>query len=192
LKNWRLLLSAVVVILIALVFIPLRREVAGMIVNTAAYAIWAANFYGSAIPQQVLWFLLLILISYIAVSSFYGRTSKGEPAALSAPPAFGPVEALARRIDAGRRGVYFKWQIANMLGKIHQTRQQAGSRGTSGRVPSPPAEIQAYLDAGVNTSYADYPFDWFKPKKPTPFDIELTQVLDYLEDQMEIEHERRN
>jgi len=42
----------------------------------------------------------------------------------------------------------------------------------------------------VNTSYADYAPDGFVIKNnSTPLDIELEQVVDYLEEQMEIKHE---
>ena len=47
-----------------------------------------------------------------------------------------------------------------------------------------------YKRQGVNTSYVDYAPDGFSLKNiSTPFDIELEQVVDYLEEQMEIKHE---
>ncbi len=145
---------------------------------------------GVVIPQQILWAFLLILILYIAIGSFYGKRYREEKSPENQSPVIGAVEAMAGYIEERHRGIYFKWQIANLLGKIQQTIQESASRGTSSRIPLPSDSVQAFLDAGVNTSYADYAPDGFVLKNnSTPLDIELEQVVAYLEEQMEIRHE---
>lgn len=187
-KIWKPLLSTALVILVAVLIFPMRRLVAGAVVRSVAYMVWSLNIIGKAVPQQVLWLFLLILILYIAVGSFYGKRYREESSPEETESIVGAVEAMATWIEERHRGIYFKWQIAHMLGKIQQTIHQTASRGTSNRVP-PPERIQAFLDAGLSTSYADYAPDGLMLKKAdTPLDIELEQVVDYLEEQMEIRH----
>jgi hypothetical protein len=92
-----------------------------------------------------------------------------------------------RWIEERNRGTYFKWQIANQLGAVHQSIQESAARGTSSRIPPIPPQVQAYLEAGVNTTYADYLSPGlFQRTEPTPLDIPLEQVVEYLEEQLEI------
>lgn len=189
-KNWKPLLSTTLLILVTILLFPVRRAVAGAVMSFAAYLVWSVNILGVVIPQQILWAFLLILILYIAIGSFYGKRYSEEKSTEKQSPVVGAVEAMAGYIKERHRGIYFKWQIAHLLGKIHETIQQSASRGTSSRIPLPSDRVQAFLDAGVNTSYADYAPDGFVIKNnSTPLDIELEQVVAYLEEQMEIRHE---
>ena len=189
-KNWKPLFSIALLIIVAILLYPVRHEVAGAVMNFASYLVWTVNVMGVVIPQQILWAFLLILILYIAIGSFYGKRYREEKSPENQSPVIGTVEAMAGYIEERHRGIYFKWQIANLLGKIQQTIQESASRGTSSRIPLPSDSVQAFLDAGVNTSYADYAPDGFVLKNnSTPLDIELEQVVAYLEEQMEIRHE---
>jgi hypothetical protein len=189
-KNWKSLLSTALLILIAVLLYPVRRAVAGAVMSFASYLVWTVNVMGVVIPQQILWVFLLILILYIAIGSFYGKRYREAKSPENQSPVVGAVEAITGYIEERHRGIYFKWQIAHLLGKIQQTIQQNASRGTSSRLPLPSDRVQAFLDAGVNTSYADYAPDGFVLKNiSTPLDIELEQVVAYLEEQMEIRYE---
>jgi hypothetical protein len=177
--------------MIAIAIFPFRRLLAGVVVRVVSYVIWSLNLVGSIIPQQVLWLCLLIALLYIAVGSFYGKRLESGAAPKNASPVIGPVETMTRWIEERQRGTYFKWQIANLLGKVHKSIEETDGRGTSNRVPHPLPQVQSFLDAGVNTTYADYPYPGlFQKAEPTPFDIPLEQVVEYLEEQMEIRDER--
>ncbi|MBI5824809.1 MAG: hypothetical protein HZB18_12335 [Chloroflexi bacterium] len=190
-KFWKPFLSTALLILVAILIFPMRREVAGAVVQFAAYLVWSVNIFGHTIPQQVLWLFLLILILYIAVGSFYGKRYREESSPEDTSPIVGAVEAMAGYIEERHRGVYFKWQIAYLLGNIQKTIQETASRGTLNRLPLPSNRVQAFLDAGLNTSYADYAPDGLMRKQMNnPLDVELEQVVDYLEEQMEIRHEQ--
>ncbi len=190
-KFWKPFLSAALLILVAILLFPLRRVVAGAVIRFASYLVWNVNVLGLVIPQQILWAFLLILILYIAIGSFYGKRYREESSSEKTVPVVGAVEAMAGYIEKRHRGIYFKWQIAHLLGKIQEAILQTASRGTSKRVLLPSDRVQAFLDAGVNTSYADYAPDGLMLKNiSTPFDIELEQVVEYLEEQMEIQHEQ--
>lgn len=187
-RIWKTLLFVFVLILVAGIFFSFRTSVAGAVVRFFLYMVWSLNVFGRVIPEQGLWIGLLILILYIAVGSFYGKNSKVEKSRMDASPVKGQVEAMAEWVEGRRRGVYFKWQIASLLGGIHQAIQN--HRGNGGSEP-PNEEVRAYLDAGINSSYADYPTpDLFEKAQPTPFDIELEQVVEYLEEQMELNHDK--
>ena len=189
-RPWKPLVSTALLILVAILLYPVRRAVAGAVMSFASYLVWSVNVMGVVIPQQILWVFLLILILYIAIGSFYGKRYREEKSSEEQSPVIGAVEAMAEYIEERHRGIYFKWQIAHLLGKIHKTIEENASRGTSGRIPLPSDRVQAFLDAGVNTSYADYAPDGFVLKNnSTPLDIELEQVVAYLEEEMEIKHE---
>lgn len=181
LKRW---LSVSSVVLFTVILLYYRNQIAGYLVYVFSYLAWSLNLFGRIIPPQGVWIALLVLIVYVAVGSFYGKRSKGEQNQMDASPLAGPVEAMAAWIDERGRGVYFKWRIAHLLGQVYQMHQQ----NTSGRMLPPSAEVEAYFDAGLNSSYMDFPTpNGFTKNQPTVLDINLEPVLDYLEEQMEIQ-----
>jgi hypothetical protein len=190
---WKIFLSIALVIVLAAAIFPFRREIAETVVRAGAYLAWSVNLLGGVIPQQILWFFLLLAILYIAVGSFYGKRLELGVARPNPPPLEGPVETLARWIEKRQGGTYFNWQVANLLGRINQHFDESAARGISGRIPPPPPDVQAYLEAGLNTTYADYPMRGIASRKtPTSFDIPLEHVMDYIEEHLEINHERRD
>lgn len=187
----RALASVALVVAVAIVVVSFRNQIAD-----AAIQIWANIFnafaiVGGIIPQQIIWFFIILVLSYIAIGSFYGKRGKAEAAPPETRPLHGSVETLAEWIQYRRRGVYFNWQIANLLGRIDRRFQESAPRGTSSRTPIP-EHIRAYLDAGVNTTYADHDTPGWFGAGDSVFDIPLEQALDYLEENMEISNERKN
>ena len=180
-KRW---VSIASVILLAGVLLFFRNQIAGNLVYSFSYLVWSFNLFGRIIPPQGVWIMLVILIVYIAVSSFYGKRSKEEKSRMETTQVVGPVEAMASWIEERQRGVYFKWRIAHLLGRVHEVHH----KNTSGRMSPPSKEVEAFLDAGLNASYMDFPTpSRFKKNEPTVLDIDLEPVLDYLEEQMEIQ-----
>ena len=103
------------------------------------------------------------------------------------------MENLAELLDKRGRGIYYKWLIANRLGKAARELldQRAGLQGTrfmrlSGRDWNPPQEVNAYLESGVNGSFADYPRPRWSRPHPTPLDIHPAQVVAFLESEMQL------
>jgi hypothetical protein len=99
-------------------------------------------------------------------------------------------------LNRDSRGVYFKWQIARMLSEIALDLQELHTHSPSralnfdDRSVSP--EVCRYLDAGLNTSFAEYPLSGpFRTRPETPFDLHLDPVLEYLESQMEMDDDRK-
>jgi uncharacterized membrane protein len=180
LRRW---LSIGAVVVLAVILLIYRTAIAAWLVYTFSYLVWSFNLFGRIIPPQGLWIALVVLIVYVAVGSFYGKTLDEDKSRLVSEPVKGPVEAMADWIDERKRGVYFKWRIAHLLGKVHQTHYE----NTSERMQPPSQEVDAFLDAGINASYMDFPTPRrFVKNEPTVLDIDLEPVLDYLEEEMEI------
>jgi len=180
LRRW---VSIAVVILLAGILLSYRNLIAGWLVYSFSYLVWSFNLFGRVVPPQGIWIALIILVLYVAVGSFYGKRSREAQSQIDASPVTGPVEAMADWIEERRRGVYFKWRIANLLGRVHQAQYE----NSAGRMQLPAEDVKSFLDAGLNASYMDFPTPGMLQKsEPTVLDIDLEPVLDYLEDEMEI------
>jgi hypothetical protein len=93
-------------------------------------------------------------------------------------------------------GTYYKWLVANRLGKLAQRMliQQEGGRPRSVFAPLTSADwqtepdLQAYLETGLHGSFADYPARTvlFRPSPRTPLDLDAGLVVRFLESKMEI------
>ncbi len=179
---------------LALAF-PLREAVEQMVVVPLAFVWWLLRFVYSVIPQQFLWTGLLFLIAYVALEIFLAaplREGRHRPVERAAR---GPVENLAHWIENGDNGIYFKWSLARLVGRIalqvQELRDHRAAKNLSWGREGPSQAVQAYLQAGLNSSFADYPLPGrFRPPAKTPFDIDLNVVVEYLESQMEKQDDR--
>ncbi len=180
---------------------PLRSAVEQLIIAPLAYFLWMLGVLYRAIPQPLVWLVVLLVMFYVALGSFYGRPSQEIRPDTKPHPARGPLESLATLISQKTPGVYFKWQIARMLAEIaldlQELREHARSRSLNFADGTQP-EVQKYLDAGLNTSFADYPYEggipllgWFHKSPKTPFDMGPETVVAYLESQMESKNDSR-
>jgi hypothetical protein len=164
----------------------LRDVVYAVLIVPAAYLFWVAGLIYSLIPQLYLWILSLIGLAMLVVYNFApegGGTRRKEQRRKRGQ---GQVEALAIWLARTNKGNYFKWQIANRLGLIAR-----GLRVTSewrSRSLSNNADTEKYLEAGLNTSFIDYPrpTNRFQRPAPTPLDLDPEKVVEYLELQMEM------
>jgi hypothetical protein len=190
--NWRRIFIAGGVLVIAgwlaYTFSDVVRE---DVVLPLAYRLWFLVQAYRAVPQQVYWAILLIALLYFIVSIVYGTSLIGPQEEQRSVPR-GQVEQLAEAIEHRGKGIYFKWRIANLLAEIaayilnYQERRSPG-RKLSGRDWNPPPAVNTYLDAGINTTFADYPSPGlFKPRPVTPFDIDIEPVVDFLESELEM------
>ena len=186
--RW-LLYAAIVTasLLLALVVRDVARDV---LITPAAYLFWEIRTIYLAVPQLLKWFVL-VLAGCVAVLwqlvPEVRPTDRGREAAV---PAHGQVESLASWIARARRGNYFKWQLANRLGRISRRLHEV-SGGRSGD-PAPATEVEAYLSAGIDHSFVDFPNSRypFRPNPPTALDLDPTRVVDYLESQTEVARDR--
>ena len=169
----------------------LRDLIYQLVVVPIAYLLWLLNFYYSAIPQWILWSILLAALFVAVLWSLLPEGRSSSRRAPVRPRPEGEVEALAVWLGKAREGNYFKWQLANRMGHIaRRLDEMAGSRG---RLPAEDEAVEKYLDAGLNYSFVDFP----SPRSPleraarTPLDLDPGRAADYLESQMEKSSERR-
>lgn len=181
--RWSLLIGSVSFLAVLAFF--LRDVIYQTVVIPLAYLWWLFQFYYSLVPQLVLWILLLIGVFVVAMSNFVpvvrpGRRDKSEN---SLPR--GQVETLAKLLVRVRKGNYYKWQVAHRLGRI-AVRLDEMSAGSS-QLGVRSGAIEKYLEAGVTTTFVDYP----RPSNPfqhpaqTVLDLNPEEVVDYLESQWE-------
>ena len=204
----RILLAALAVSAALVIAIFLRDAVEQLIILPAAYILWWLGALYRFVPQPVLWFLVVLAMLYLTLESIAGkfdwpfRRKKQNQAVL------GPLGEFASQIERKAGGIYFKWQVARTLGEIamdlQSLHQPVRRRKLDFDKGSASADVVRYLDAGINTSFSDYPLkggylffgsiplpDWlpfperFRRLPPTPFDIDIEPVIDYLESQME-------
>jgi hypothetical protein len=110
----------------------------------------------------------------------------------------GQVEDLVHWLQKADRGTYFKWLVANRLGKLAH---QMLLHRESGRLRSvfaplvgpdwePRSELQKYLETGLHGSFADYPYEKHSLGTPrrTPLDVDVAEAVEFLESKIENGH----
>ncbi|MGE5248690.1 MAG: hypothetical protein ACM3QS_00615 [Bacteroidota bacterium] len=184
--RWPLLLA--MVLASAVLGYLLRDVIYQLVIVPLAYAGWLLYFYYSAIPQWIIWTLLLaalliaVLWSLVPDAPVRGRRQAPRP------EPEGEVEKLVAWMIKSREGNYFKWQLANRMGRVvRQLNELSG-----GRVPSADEAVEQYLDAGLNYSFVDFPTprNLFARRVKTPLDLEPKRAVDYLESLMEKSSDR--
>lgn len=158
-----------------------------------SYLWWAFTIMYQSVAQVIYWLLLVLGVAFMALGSLYGRERSRERVTEDPPPSLGPLGIATRQISRTGKGTYYKWLIANRMGKLSRSILQLRN-GTlddpngalEGRGWGPPDEVSAYLVSGLLSTFADYPRPrWYARRPETPFDVDLDQVLSYLESQME-------
>jgi hypothetical protein len=183
------------IVAITLVVAYLTRDaIEQSILLPLAYIFWVLGIYYRSFPQAVTWILLVVIVALLAVGSLAAEPPDKKRTPLRSLPIQGPVEALAGWMVKARSGIYFKWLVAQRLGLLSRALinfKARHSAASSAKEPlagpgwDPPEEVAAYLESGLNGSFADYPRPrWpFQPPPPTPLDLDPNQVIDFIETQ---------
>jgi hypothetical protein len=193
-RRETMLISAGLVIVVILAFF-LQDVIRQAVITPLAYLWWVLKLLIGALPQFVLWIFLLAVLILIVIASLLNWISIGKIHEKPSRSAQGSVEILAGWVSNSRKGNYYKWMIANRLGKL--AREMSG-RMEEGRYPAhpedldapgqlPPEAVQRYLKAGLDESFVDYPLPPlpFLQRKTTPFDLNVDEAVKFLESQME-------
>ena len=159
-----------------------------------AYLWWAMGVLFGGVSQVVLWGIFVFLVAVMLFNSLTARTPRTRLVREKARQRQGNVETLATAIDKTSQGIYVKWQVANRLGRLArdllvQRGDRLNARVTgplNGRGWQPSESVRAYLETGLNGSFADYPNPrwWFEPPQPTPLDLDVSEAVTFLETQM--------
>jgi hypothetical protein len=184
-RHTRLWLSGGAVVLSAVLAFFLRDVIYALIITPLAYLWWLFRSVYSLIPQLVLWISLLVGLTMLIMINFAPEGRRTPRPEEKRKKNQGQVEALAVWFARSNRGNYFKWQIANRLGLI--ARGFWGTPTGSRPLHFDDPEVDRYLEAGLNSSFVDYPppKNRFQKAAPTPLDLDPLVVVDYLEKQTE-------
>jgi energy-coupling factor transporter transmembrane protein EcfT len=189
-----LLIPAGLLVAIILAFF-LQDIIRQAVVTPLAYFWWVLGLVYSVIPQVVLWILLIFILIIIVITSLVNWFSAVKKYEQPFKPAHGAVEILSRWVANAKEGNYYKWMIANRLGKlaremtIRYENRQASASPDDHKAPGefPSESVLRYLKAGLDESFVDYPLPSmpFVRRKATPFDIDVNEVVVFLESEME-------
>jgi energy-coupling factor transporter transmembrane protein EcfT len=186
--RW-LLMAVILVITLALSFF-MRDLVYDMVIVPLAYLFWLVKYYYTAIPQLFLWIVFLIVLFVTVAWNFIPQARPSRRKEHFHRPPDGQVETLAAWIRNSRKGNYFKWQLANRLGRISRKLKEI-SRQRQDSEPGREA-VENYFDAGLNKSFVDFttPRSRFDQPASTPLDLDPKDAVDFLESQMELKSDR--
>ncbi len=195
-RHW--LFIAITLGLAFLLAFPLQKIVHDTAIKPLLYIIWILKLAYRAIPQFWTWAILLFITILIMVTPIFDLSVSFPRRKKHVRKHLGPIATLGETIEKSSSGIYFKWVLANRMGRIMRDwlayrehvvkRWQANNIAKLGWSSSKP--IQKYLDVGLNGSFADYPsprLAFLRLRRATPLDIDPNDVLDYLESHMEVE-----
>jgi hypothetical protein len=186
LNHSRFALSlGVLAVSLALAFL-LRQAVYDLVVVPVAYVVWLLSAAYAAVPQQLTWSALVLLTSIAILMQLIPEPGLSAVAERHGDRPKGPVESLAIWILRARKSNYFKWQLANRLGRIARRLHDPGVRPE--REAARAAAVAAYLTAGIDQSFVDFPGPRHRLQRhrATPLDLDPVRVVDNLESELEI------
>jgi hypothetical protein len=193
-KAYRILALAGILGIAILLAFPLRDTVYEAVIVPLAYVLWILGLAYHSVHQALWWFAVLFFVLIIFSRSFLPRLKDRERAPLKARPSIGQVESLALWMKKAEKGIYFRWLIANRLGKIAYYILSQRDAGKSRSVFAPLAgadwdpqeQVQAYLETGLHGSFTDYPqpVKLFSPPVKTPLDVDVKDAVEFLESQL--------
>ncbi len=189
-KPLFIFLFALFCLIAAFVF---RKMIYQVVILPLAYVWWWLTLYYRLLPQAAIWIVLIFIILFTTMRGLLLEIPWGWSRPLKKKKSQGPIESLSVLIQKSSEGNYYKWSIAHRLGRAarelldqREGRQvkQKFMRFTD-RNWSAPQEVSAYLEAGVNGTFADYPKKSWSRSPRTPLDVDPQQVIEYLESELE-------
>lgn len=191
----RLSIMAAILVIAALMAFPLRETIYDTVVVPAAFIAWHLSLVYRSLSQVIWWWLIITIILFMLAFSLMPQVKPGRREESRSRPNRGQVEDLAIWLGRARSGVYFKWLIANRLGKLAYQillHRESGRPRTVftpllGSDWEPSRELQNYLEIGLHGSFSDFPNTngRLSAQPKTPLDYEVGQAVEFLESKME-------
>lgn len=192
--RWQRLLIVIGVLVIAgILAFPLRETIYETVVVPAAFLVWNLDLLYRSFSQGTWWWLMAFLVLFMLVFSLLTRPRFRSRAHVKPRLPQGQVESFALALQKAEKGIYFKWLVANRLGKLAY---QILVHRESGRPRSvfapllgsdwqPRKELQKYLETGLHGSFADFPHPGrLSAPQPTPLDLNVAEAVEFLESQV--------
>jgi hypothetical protein len=192
-RRRALILAGVLLTAVALGFL-LRGVVNQLIVLPLAYLMWVLKLLYLSLPQVVWWIGVVLLVLFMLGFSLLSEFKPGKRQPVFPSPERGRVESLALAMNKSKNGTYFKWLVANRLGKLAYQILLQRENGKPRSVFAPltgngweaEKELQDYLETGLRGSFTDYPSPAipYVPPARTPLDQDVGEVIEFLEKQV--------
>ena len=189
------LVMVAIVVVAAILAFPMRQTIYSLIVIPAAFIAWNLSLLYRSYPQGIWWLVVVFIVVVMLVFSLVPRSaSRGRVEEKRKPPQ-GQVESLAVNLRRAGQGVYFKWVVANRLGKLAYNilRHRENGKPRSVFAPllgedwEPSKDLQSYLETGLHGSFADFPTvsRFSGAHQKTPLDMNVREAVDFLESHVE-------
>jgi hypothetical protein len=190
-RRW--LIIIVIIAISAVLAVPMRETIYNVIVLPVAYIGWALGILYRILPQVLLWWVVIAIIFFILLFSMLPNLKFNRQTKSKLRPRHGQVEDLSIWMERANGGVYFKWLIANRLGKLayqillHRESGRPRSVFTPlvGEDWKPSRELQQYLETGLHGSFSDYHNPRSGSAQKTPLDYEIKEAVEFLESKVE-------
>ena len=173
---------------------PLRETIYGIIVIPLAYIAWNLNLVYQSFSQGVWWWVVAVVVFFMLFFSLVPEPQLRPRGGSRSKPPQGQVESLSVWLRRAESGTYFKWLIANRLGKLayqillHRESERPRSvfAPLLGTDWEPTKELREYLETGLHGSFADFPNGGpLSPRQSTPLDFNVAEAVDFLEFQVD-------
>ena len=189
------LILAGIAVIAAILAVPMRETIYRMIVIPAAYLGWELGLAYRSLPQTFWWWVVLVIIFYMLVFSMLPQFKPVRRPGPKPLPRHGQVEDFSVWIGRTKKGIYFKWLVANRLGKLayqillhrESGRPRSVFNPLVGEDWEPSKDLQDYLETGLHGSFSDFsgPASPFAAPPKTPLDYEVREAVEFLESQVE-------
>jgi hypothetical protein len=194
-RRRRFLLVLGVLVVAALLAFPLRETVYETLVIPVAYVVFQLGLYYRSISQAIWWWLLITVVLFMLTFSLLPYLKPRRKSDVRVKPRLGQVQELALWLHRLEGGTYYKWLVANRLGKLSYQillhRENGRPRSVFspliGADWNPSQELRTYLEIGLHGSFADFPHSGsrFATLPKTPLDFEVRDAVEFLESQLE-------
>jgi hypothetical protein len=190
----RLLLTIGVLIVAGILAFPLRETIFETVVIPAAFITWNLGLLYLSFSQGTWWWVIVFLVLFMLAFSLATQPGFRPRMLVKSKPPQGQVEGFAIWIQKAEKGIYFKWLVANRLGKLafqillhrESGRPRSVFAPLLGTDWEPGKELQQYLETGLHGSFADFPNPGrLSASQHTPLDLKVTEAVDFLESQIE-------
>jgi hypothetical protein len=192
-KRRLLLIGALIVA--GLIAFPLRKLIYGSVVVPVAFVAWNLNLLYRSLSQAIWWAVITGIVLFMLLFSLIPQPKFRRAVQVKPRRQLGQVEDLAAALQKAERGIYFKWLVANRLGKLayqillhrESGRPRSLFAPLAGTDWEPTQELQKYLETGLHGSFADFPHvnRPFRAPQKTPLDVKISEAVEFLESQVE-------
>ena len=154
-----------VIVIAALLAFPLREVVNELVLVPIAYLLWLLKLLYVYLDQAVWWVAAVFVVLVIIGRSLLPEIKPIKKLIPFAKHEHGNIETLALALNKSQKGTYFKWLIANRLGRLAYQILLQREHGKPRSVFAPlesegweaTPEVQQYLEKGLHGSFADFP-----------------------------------